>query len=66
MLLEEKDQKMSADATKATAKLGTSGSKDQFLRETPPMGIYETLYKFKDTWGDYMGNGELRTEDGED
>ena len=29
---------------------------DPFLDENvPPMGIYETLYAFKDTWGEFMG-----------
>jgi len=27
-----------------------------FLRPTPPMGIYETLYKFWDGYGKYMGS----------
>lgn len=26
-----------------------------FLRPTPPMGIYGTLYNFWDTYGQYMG-----------
>jgi len=29
---------------------------ESFLSDNvPPMGIYETLYAFKDTWGQYMG-----------
>eukprot|EP00392_Amoebophrya_sp_AT5.2_P005603 g5612.t1 len=32
------------------------GNGSSFLKENvPPMGIYETLYAFKDTWGDFMG-----------
>ncbi|MFT5259795.1 MAG: hypothetical protein ACI9J2_001050 [Saprospiraceae bacterium] len=26
-----------------------------FLTPVPPMGIYETLYAFKDSFGDFMG-----------
>ena len=26
-----------------------------FLRKTPPMGIYETLYAFQSSFGKYMG-----------
>ncbi len=30
---------------------------DSFLSdEVPPMGIYETLYAFKDTFGSFMGS----------
>jgi len=30
-------------------------TRDSFLTETPPMGIYETLYAFWDKFGSYMG-----------
>lgn len=31
-------------------------NRDSMLRDNvPPMGIYETLYAFKDTWGEFMG-----------
>jgi len=31
-------------------------NRESFLSDNvPPMGIYQTLYAFKDTWGDYMG-----------
>ena len=29
--------------------------KSNFLEYIPPMGIYETLYKFQDVFGSYMG-----------
>lgn len=30
-------------------------STELFLRSFPPMGIYETLYAFRDSFGSYMG-----------
>ncbi len=34
----------------------TNGSSSSFLiDDMPPMGIYETLYAFRDTWGEFMG-----------
>ena len=28
----------------------------QFLTHVPPMGIYETLYAFRDSYGKFMGD----------
>lgn len=33
----------------------TTSSSDSFLRFVPPMGIYQTLYAFLDSFGTYMG-----------
>ena len=30
-------------------------NKNDFLTHVPPMGIYETLYKFLNSFGTYMG-----------
>ena len=36
---------------------GTAGERESFLSDNcPPMGIYETLYAFRDAFGSFYGN----------